>query len=427
MKKIVVAGAGHGGIAAAGLLAKEGYSVEVYEKNSRENMGYDWTDVFDMNSLLSIGAEPPKNYVYKRPMTFINPSEDVRLKSEITEGSAEIKAERKAIYDSLINFAEKSGAKIFYGRDVSGPLVKGGKVAGIVAGAEIKADLVIDSAGIFSPVAAGLPESYGIKTRLEKGEVFYVWRAFYERTDGGEADGGHRVYIYHAGFPGVSWAAYEKEYIDVMIGRVEPIDGETVEKTLKILKNDNPAIGEKILRGGAFLKIPVRRPIPVFVGDFYAAVGDTARMTIPLIGSGIANSIYAGKYLAETVIAAGEKPLTADALWDYEVEYFMKRGAPNCKLDAIKNFLLSASKREVDLLFQKQILVKEDFGSASAGETPRLDLKNILGRIKRGLTSPVVLSRLGTTIFKANEAEKKALEISKIYDEGKIKKWIEKT
>lgn len=46
-KKIIVAGGGHGGIAAAALLAEHGFDVTVYEKNRREDMGYDWTDIFD--------------------------------------------------------------------------------------------------------------------------------------------------------------------------------------------------------------------------------------------------------------------------------------------------------------------------------------------------------------------------------------------
>ena len=45
--KIIVAGGGHGGITAGMLLAKHGYDVTVYEKNTRENMGHDWTDIFD--------------------------------------------------------------------------------------------------------------------------------------------------------------------------------------------------------------------------------------------------------------------------------------------------------------------------------------------------------------------------------------------
>lgn len=46
-KKIVVAGAGHGGVIAAAKLAKEGFDVTVYEKKKRENIGHDWEDRFD--------------------------------------------------------------------------------------------------------------------------------------------------------------------------------------------------------------------------------------------------------------------------------------------------------------------------------------------------------------------------------------------
>ncbi|MCR5041882.1 MAG: NAD(P)-binding protein, partial [Clostridia bacterium] len=42
MEKIIVAGAGHGGLVAAAHFAKAGYDVTVYEKNAREDLGYDW-------------------------------------------------------------------------------------------------------------------------------------------------------------------------------------------------------------------------------------------------------------------------------------------------------------------------------------------------------------------------------------------------
>ena len=45
-KKIIVAGLGHGGIAAASILAKRGFDVTVYEKKSQGTLGYDWTDIF---------------------------------------------------------------------------------------------------------------------------------------------------------------------------------------------------------------------------------------------------------------------------------------------------------------------------------------------------------------------------------------------
>lgn len=40
-KNIIVAGLGHGGIAVAAILSKNGYNVTVYEKNSEGTLGYD--------------------------------------------------------------------------------------------------------------------------------------------------------------------------------------------------------------------------------------------------------------------------------------------------------------------------------------------------------------------------------------------------
>ena len=48
-KKIIVAGGGHGGIAVASILSRNGFDVTVYEKNSRENMVFPHFVIFMMN------------------------------------------------------------------------------------------------------------------------------------------------------------------------------------------------------------------------------------------------------------------------------------------------------------------------------------------------------------------------------------------
>lgn len=67
MKNIVVAGCGHGGLVAAGLLSKAGYNVNVYEQKTKENLPYDWTDIFDIRALTFAGLELPllKNILLK--------------------------------------------------------------------------------------------------------------------------------------------------------------------------------------------------------------------------------------------------------------------------------------------------------------------------------------------------------------------------
>ena len=58
-KKIIVAGLGHGGIAAAALIAKQGHDVTVYEKKSEGTLGYDWTDIFAPQALEIAGMKMP--------------------------------------------------------------------------------------------------------------------------------------------------------------------------------------------------------------------------------------------------------------------------------------------------------------------------------------------------------------------------------
>ena len=55
MKNILVAGAGHGGLSAAAILAKNGYNVTVLEKSRREDIGHDWHDAMDIPAFITVG------------------------------------------------------------------------------------------------------------------------------------------------------------------------------------------------------------------------------------------------------------------------------------------------------------------------------------------------------------------------------------
>lgn len=107
--KIIVAGMGHGGLAAAGILAKNGYDVTVYEKKSEGTLGYDWTDIFDPKALAAaeLPMPPETLYTYKEDMTFFNPAMTVGLRQHVPADQREIKMERRDIYDLLIRNAEK--------------------------------------------------------------------------------------------------------------------------------------------------------------------------------------------------------------------------------------------------------------------------------------------------------------------------------
>ena len=56
-KKIVIAGAGHGGLIAGAKLAQAGYDVTVYERKIRSELGYDWEDAIDLRVFAECGLE----------------------------------------------------------------------------------------------------------------------------------------------------------------------------------------------------------------------------------------------------------------------------------------------------------------------------------------------------------------------------------
>ena len=362
MAKIIVAGGGHGGIGAAALLAKSGYDVTVYEKNARADMGYDWTDIFDKKGLFAVGLDMPDEgkYALKNDMTFVSPSGEHKLRQHTPEDQLEIQMERRDIYDMLIAHAQECGVKFEFETPVLGPVMLGSRVAGIKTekGTEY-ADLVIDACGANSPVRTGLPASLGIPGEPGRYERFYVYRAFYERTAEIPEDN-FKVLLLHNNVLGISWVAAEEEHTDVLIGRFEPFGMEAVEAELASLRAECPELGEKRVRGGQFVVIPVRQALEVMVADGYAAIGDAAFMTVPLIGSGIANSLKAARMLADTVISDTEGAFTARTLYPYQRKFFAELGAGLAPIACIKLMLTKVTAQEVDYLFASGILNEAD-------------------------------------------------------------------
>lgn len=360
-KKIIVAGAGHGGLATAMLLAKEGFDVTVYEKNSRESMGHDWTDAFDRKSFAAIGLPMPDESLYylKHDITFYGPAERTALQQSIPEDELEINMERKDLYDYLLPFIEEAGVKFVYNCEIYGPLLEGEKVIGIKTDiGEIRGDLVIDACGANSPVRRNLPEGSGIQREIGPYEQFWAYRAFYEKA--AEPKDKYKVILLSEYEKGISWVTDNKNRTDILIGKFYDFDLEKAEKIVEKLRKTNPSIGNKLVRGGQIVNIPVRQPLGILVTDGYAAIGDSAFMTTPIIGSGIANTLKASPILAESLIRNKDKDYTADVLWDYQSSFYKKMGAGLAPIACIKMMISSLSGEELDFLVDNHILTAEN-------------------------------------------------------------------
>ena len=430
--KIIVAGGGHGGITAGMLLAKHGYDVTVYEKNSRENMGHDWTDIFDKKGFTVLGLDLPDKSLYnlKHDMTFYGPAMETALHQNTPVDQLEIQMERRDIYNYIIEHAEKAGVKFVYGCEITGAVVFGNRVVGIkTADGEIYADLVIDAAGMNSPVRKSLPHWLGIQNNSIDYEQFYVYRAFWNKTAEVDDINAFKVLMLHENKLGITWVATEEEHTDVLIGRFKPFDMSEVDRTMTSLRKDNDSIGTEMLRGGQFVNIPVRQPLGVMVADGYAAIGDSAFMTVPIIGSGIANSFKAARILADAVIADTDNAFSAETLWKYQTEFYKKIGSGLAPLACVKLMLTRLEGSELDYIFRTGILNADDMtiGADSTNLAAMLGgMKpaDIVIKLKGLINNTVVLKkvvRMGLELVRATAVTS---AMPKKYNRNAVLKWV---
>ena len=431
-KKIIVAAGGHGGIAVASILSRNGFDVTVYEKNSKENMGYDWTDIFDPKALAKADVPmPDKNlFEYKENMTFYSPNEKTPIRQRVPKDELEIKMERKDIYNLLVDTAEKNGVEIVYNCNIESAIIKDNRVVGInTSTGEIYGNLIIDACGCESPVRKSLPEEFGIQKQLNKNEKFYVYRAFYNKASSNPVEDKYKVCLLPEGKLGIGWVATEEEYTDLLIGRFEPFDMEEAERTAEYFRSRNESLGTELVRGGQFVEIPVRQSISIMVANGYAAIGDSAFMTVPIIGSGIANSLRAAPILAKAVMDDRNGAFTAETLWQYQYKFYKNLGAGLAPLAAVKLLLTKLTPKELDYIFEKGILtwremtITADSTSITDFIHPALDMPKRAVAIVKDKELLNKMLKVGTDIGKVMAIR---ATLPKEYNKSKVKQWAEK-
>ena len=428
-KKIIVAGGGHGGIACAAQLSAAGFEVEVYEKHAREDMGYDWTDIFDPKSLRAAHLPMPAKdkYEYKTNMTFIPPSGNTPVKQDVPEDELEIKMERRDIYDLIISHAQRNGVKLFFDTEIKGAIMAGDRVIGIETDkGNVFGDMVIDACGCESVVRASLPYVCGIQKHTREFEKFYVYRAFYNKASEEEPEHRYKVYMLPNGRMGIGWVAAEEGYSDLLIGEFEPFTVEEAEQKAEFFRKENPILGDKVLRGGYMVEIPVRQPLSIMVADGYAAIGDSAFMTVPIIGSGLADAFKASKMLSDTIIADKSETYSAETLWSYQVKYFKELGAGMAPLALVKLLLAKITPTQLDYLFDNGIL-DADMLTITADSTSLTSMLSfdpaLFGKAKhlikdKELTAMIL--RLGKDIGKATAI---CATMPKVYGRYNVQRW----
>lgn len=426
MKKILFVGAGMATLVAAEKLARSGkYEVTVIEKCERGEISYDWHDDVERTVFERNGLPMPENGTYftKRNWTFIPPSERVEITLDIPEEELDLSIERKPLAEQYIKRAEDC-VKFRFGTAADSLLIEGGKVVGVRAGGEnIYAELVVDASGALSRLRTQLPEGSGVTANPKDEEIFAAYRAFMKSADEVPAPKNtNRVYLKHLGEMGISWSILDPSgSVNVLIGRIGSLPKETFINAYRALKVSNPNISDEIVRGGRMCKIPIRHPLTRMVYDGYVAIGDSAFMTIPMIGSGIANSIEAAMILADVILSADD--LSEAALWQYQVRYYLALGADHMGVDVLKRWLLSADPDDLDWLFEKGVVGKNEMKAGATGKLIKLSFGDLLSKLGKGYKRLGLLLKLNAVLQRSARAARIGRRIPKKFDEKAIRRW----
>ena len=428
MQKVLVAGCGHGGLVAAAKLSEAGFDVTVIEKCNKDAIGHDWEDRFTFSLLEDITGTPiskfPENsWRYRGDCAFVSPAKRMKVEIHYDENSRQKVMWRKPLINMLVDNALNKGVKFIWNTEIKSPLISDNKVAGLVTENEkIVADIVIDACGCFSPVRSNLPECYKIERTPERGDLFYGWRAYFNKTVDTTPDCPHEVYMYHEGEQGLSWCCTNENTVDILIGRIDKFDDEKVEEQVNIFRQNHPWIGNEIVHGGNYGVIPVRRPLSLMVGDRYAAIGDSAFMTLPMNGMGIDLALNAGLLLADTIISNKGKDFTAEILWNYNERFHKQFGFDSSKNEGLKNAILSIPSEGVDFLFENEVIQSSDL----AGAGKKTDFKSLLGKFKRGMKNPPYFFAIINGLIKGSKTSKLYANPPENYNLAEIKKWSDK-
>lgn len=431
MKRIIIAGAGHGGLTAAYNLAKSGYDVTVLEMKQRDELGHDWHDVLDFSAFDESGIPRPSENLYTDgiPQVFHNPSYTVQIPIPFTEGKG-FNMDRKVLINYLVSCAENVGAKLLFGCRILGPVTVGSKVIGIKYSQNSElvtalCDLVVDSAGLHSPVRRNLPASCGIENELLPRDIFHVYRAYFKNTTGEILDPPYNIHLFHENRPGIDWFVTEDDRVDILLGKFGAkgkLTEQEIAEGLDSFKKLHPFMGSDVTRGGSVCEIPLRRMLSVIVCDGYAAVGDSAGMTIPLNGCGIVLSMKAGKILADTVIEAGENELTAKALWSYEYNYFMNLGCKLVMIDVLKNFFGYLSGKNIDFFLEAEILTANQLAHGN-GEGIRITSDFVIHALKTCWRVWYLFFPLVGSMKSFPFINRVIYSIPESYDKKKVSRW----
>lgn len=410
---VIVIGAGTAGTYFAKLLAEQGYSVLVVEKDPREKLG-NRLDIFHIDKELfeKFGVPAPS-------------TTDQDYVSEFEFGISKSAYDRYPKYTRypfvvmhltlflarLVGWAESFGVEYAFDTEFVDFIYSDGQIQGakLKQGEkffELSARLVADASGIKSAGRCKLKEGYGVETfEIGPDDKFYVILR-YVKLKNPDVD---RL-SYSTGWPFYkTWIAPQHDKDGAIIGVGANFSFDFAEEVYQkfIAKIDLPPHELQYIEKGT---TPYRRPPYSFVADGFVVLGDAACLTKPFSGEGITAAWGLCAIAAEEFARAmkdGQYP-DAKRVWNTNVRYQRGQGAKFAYLMATLIGAVNGTAEENDYQFKKDIIFSDndltamnrDFGvNLGLGDALSLVFKIVGGVLTKNISIAMVKSLLRSVKF----------------------------
>lgn len=433
MAKILVAGLGQSGATAAYRLALSGHDVTVFEAAAESETGYPWRDDVRFDVFEHSGVPVPEEkgaLVQKGSWRFVSPDGKNGLNIPPLKPMEEVSVDRRALSRHFAKIIREAGGKVVFDAKVDRLIVENDRIVGLaVSGEEYFGDLVIDATGMYSRLRKFVPEKFAVEKEPELSDRLDVLRAFFKRDEKAETPvPACTLHLKHLGGAGVSWCNLSQDgTVDVLIGRVGVLSDEEEKELLADLKKNHPIMTDEILVKKR-VKVCVRYPLAVPVADGYVALGDSAYMTMPMMGSGIEAGMKAAKMFADFVEENNISDFTAKNMWQFWVRFEKGDGKVFALVDVVKRWALFVNPKDVDWLFACGAITGDDLDLIASTDNSgkKIPVGKMIGKAFILLKRPGLVARAVGAVVRGVKAMSVAGKIPKKYDVKKIDKWQSK-
>ena len=431
---VIVVGAGSGGLVAARVAAEAGLRVLVLDRVARARLGHAWYDVVEEGIFAHVGLPPPPPAMHRPTTTpaFASPS----LATVLRPSSTSVRPlpflylDRKAWLDALVeDVARHPNIELRDDVEVTGPLLAGARVRGVVAHARVAQDIhapwVVDASGVRAVIDSQVPYTHPHPPDpVAARDLFVAMKELIPCRAVERATGFADLMLpgYGGGF---GWLMTFWEGI-ADVGLALPTDrapGRLRAEVERLTQRLGIPRGAPRRRGGGVL--PARRPRTRLVGDGYVVIGDAACQVNPSNGAGIASSMRAGHLAARAIVEATRRgEARAAHAWSYPRTYLRTEGAAFAALDALRIHFMRFSDGELEAAFARGLVSHRDLVAPFLDAAiPAVRPVDALGRGLRGAAHPRILGTLLRALAAAHRVKRLYRQVPAAYDAAAIARW----